>query len=71
MSIEKSPVLARRMLMLRRALPCLLLALPLLAAGEAKAPEQVSVKVVNYAGLGDTIKQLRGKVIVVDFWADY
>ena len=28
----------------------------------------VTVKVVKYAGMGDTIKGLKGKVIVADFW---
>jgi thiol-disulfide isomerase/thioredoxin len=31
----------------------------------------VSVKVVKYDGLIDVIKQNKGKVVVVDFWADY
>jgi hypothetical protein len=35
------------------------------------AQDKVELKVVKYAGLADTIKQLKGKVIVVDFWADY
>ena len=36
-----------------------------------QAADKVEVKVVKYAALGDTIKQLKGKVVVVDFWADY
>ena len=35
--------------------------------GDAK----VAVRVVRYDGLTDAIKQQRGKVVVVDFWADY
>ena len=50
--------------------PALLAGLLLLPALSA-AQDKVDVKVVNYAGLGDTIKLLKGKVIVVDFWADY
>ena len=37
----------------------------------ATSPAPVGVKVVRYDGLGDVIKQNRGKVVVVDFWADY
>jgi len=47
-----------------------LLLLPAGLLGQAAAPE-VSIKAVKYAGLGDTIRQLRGKVVVVDFWATY
>jgi hypothetical protein len=39
-------------------------------SGQAKEPE-VTVKAVSYAGLGDIVRQLKGKVVVVDFWADY
>ena len=35
------------------------------------AAEKVAVKVVRYDGLTDLLKQQRGKVVVVDFWADY
>lgn len=42
-----------------------------LAGLPLRAQDRVEVKVVKYAGLADTIKQLKGKVIVVDFWADY
>jgi hypothetical protein len=31
---------------------------------------RVEVRVVKYPGLQETVKQLRGKVIVVDCWAD-
>jgi hypothetical protein len=34
------------------------------------ADDAVKVQVVKYAGLGDVIKLNKGKVIVVDFWAD-
>ena len=37
----------------------------------AVAEDKVEVKVAKYAALTDTIKKLKGKVIVVDFWADW
>lgn len=36
----------------------------------AAQEDKVEVKVVKYEGLSKTIKDLKGKVIVVDFWAD-
>jgi hypothetical protein len=36
----------------------------------ARAQDKVEVKVVKYTGLADAIRQLKGKVAVVDFWAD-
>jgi hypothetical protein len=39
------------------------------AAGLSQQPE-VTLKVVKYDGLADAVRQLRGKVVVVDFWAD-
>jgi hypothetical protein len=36
-----------------------------------EAKEKVDVKVVKYAELADTISQLRGQVVVVDFWAHW
>ena len=53
------------------------LALPaLLLAGRPAAPAQdkaagagVDVRVVKYDGLGDAVRQLQGKVVLVDFWA--
>ena len=37
----------------------------------ALAAPPVAVKVVRYDGLSDLVKQNKGKVVVVDFWADY
>src|ERR1051326_8601421 len=37
----------------------------------AGPPATVAVNVVKYDGLSALIKQQRGKVVVVDFWADY
>lgn len=53
-----------------RAIPWGLMAL-LTIGGTSLAADKVEVKVVKYAGLGEVIKQLKGKVVVVDFWADY
>lgn len=35
------------------------------------AADTVAVKVVKYEGMQDAIKQLKGKVVVVDVWADW
>ena len=35
-----------------------------------QAAPEVTLKVVTYDQLGDTVRQLRGKVVAVDFWAD-
>src|SRR3954469_11639498 len=37
----------------------------------ADPPAAVAVQVVKYDGLSALVKQHRGKVVVVDFWADY
>jgi hypothetical protein len=37
----------------------------------ATAQDKVDVKVVKYDDLTTTIKKLKGKVIVIDFWADW
>jgi hypothetical protein len=31
----------------------------------------VTLKTVKYTELGDIVRKLKGKVVVVDFWADY
>jgi hypothetical protein len=35
------------------------------------AQDKVEVQVVKYAGLASTVSKLKGKVVVVDFWADW
>jgi WD40 repeat protein len=40
------------------------------AGNDEKAAPEPSVKIVKYDPLQDTIKQFRGKVVVVDYWAD-
>lgn len=34
------------------------------------AEPDVTLKVVKYDQLGEVLRQLRGKVVAVDFWAD-
>jgi thiol:disulfide interchange protein len=35
------------------------------------AEDKVEVKIAKYADLTATVQKLKGKVIVVDFWADW
>ncbi len=46
-----------------------LLAALCLGSGFANAEDKVTVRVVKYSGLADTIKKFKGQVIVVDVWA--
>jgi hypothetical protein len=52
------------------------LLLVMLAAGGAvpgraqKGGDKVAAKLVSYADLGKYVRGLKGKVVVVDFWAD-
>lgn len=48
--------------------PLRLLATPLV--GRTSAAE-VTLKAVEDTSLGDALRQLRGEVVVVDFWATY
>ena len=41
------------------------------AAVPADPPATVAVNVVKYDGLSAFVKKQSGKVVVVDFWADY
>src|SRR5207249_4554750 len=41
------------------------------AAVRSGETPRVEVKEVKYAGLGDLVRQNRGKVVVLDFWATY
>jgi hypothetical protein len=53
-------------------LPCLLVATTVLVAGGGAQPTTaVELKTVKYAGLVEVVKQNKGKVVVIDFWADY
>jgi hypothetical protein len=42
-----------------------------ISAGTAPGQEKVNVRVVKYDGLAETVRQLKGKVVVVDFWAHW
>jgi hypothetical protein len=42
----------------------------LVSAGVAGGTDQVEVKVVKYDQMGEIVRGLKGKVVVVDFWAD-
>ena len=49
-----------------------LLAAPALAAEPAApADDAVSLKAVKYADLARTVRDLQGKVVVVDFWGEF
>jgi len=62
-----------RMIRLRRlcfALALVLLFSPAILAADPP-PAKVELKLASYNELGSVIKQHQGKVIVVDFWADF
>ncbi len=48
--------------------PFLLLTAALFAA---PADDSITLKTVKYAELGRTIRDLQGKIVVVDFWGEY
>jgi hypothetical protein len=51
---------------------CGVLALALTsAAPTANEKADVTLKTVHYAELGRIVRDLKGKVVVVDFWAHY
>jgi hypothetical protein len=43
----------------------------LAAAASAPEPTEITLKTASYDELGRLIRGLRGKVVVVDFWAHY
>jgi len=47
------------------------LALLFIPPASGFAEDKIDVKVVKYPDLAATIKNLKGKVVVVDFWADW
>lgn len=48
-----------------------LLALALISAGTVAQSGKDALKTVTYAELGQQVRGLKGKVVVVYFWADY
>jgi hypothetical protein len=59
---------------MQRITACTLLALTatlLLASGVVRAQDKVDVRVVNYDGLADAVRHLKGKIVIVDFWAHW
>jgi hypothetical protein len=50
-----------------------MIAFPLIVAACCFVPSaaRVDVKVVKYDGLAQAVRKLHGKVVVVDFWANY
>jgi thiol-disulfide isomerase/thioredoxin len=51
--------------------PALALLSLILSSTMAQADEPISVKIVKYDGLKEEVLRHRGKVVIVDFWADY
>src|ERR1043166_2996700 len=47
------------------------LSLLLVAVGRPTNDGKVTVTVVKYDGLTEVVKKSKGKVLVLDFWADY
>jgi thiol:disulfide interchange protein len=55
----------------RQYLPALIAFAWALSIGQDQAgADEVDVKVVKYDALGKAIKEHKGKIVVVDFWAD-
>jgi hypothetical protein len=50
-------------------LPALVTCVILVAADKGDEPK-VELRVVKYDEMGKTIKELKGKIVVVDFWQD-
>jgi hypothetical protein len=53
----------------RHLLPALVACILLVAADKTDEPN-VELRVVKYDEMGKTIKDLKGKIVVVDFWQD-
>jgi hypothetical protein len=63
--MEKSCMNVSRRLLLPALVACALL----IAADKDEKPH-VELRVVKYEEMGRTIKDLKGKIVVVDFWQD-
>jgi hypothetical protein len=55
----------------RLFLGALLCSLMLGASATLSAGEKVTLQDIKYADLGKLIRSLKGKVVIVDFWAFY
>ena len=62
------PRVAFRVACIGMCFPLLLLAAGGRGLGQP-AQTEVTLKVVNYDGLGEIIRNLRGKVVIVDVWS--
>jgi hypothetical protein len=58
------------MLSLRRQLPLALIFSGVLLAADKSDDPKVELRIVKYDEMGRTIKDLKGKIVVVDFWQD-
>jgi thiol-disulfide isomerase/thioredoxin len=56
---------------MRRWIVCVPVLLALSASAKSQSADAVRLDLVTYKQLGNEIINLRGKVILVDFWADY
>jgi hypothetical protein len=43
----------------------------MLLSADSASEAKVELKVVKYQELGSAVRKLAGKVVVVDFWADF
>jgi hypothetical protein len=48
-----------------------LTAVLLFMPSSARCEDKIDLKAMKYDGLAETINGLKGKVVVVDFWADF
>jgi hypothetical protein len=52
-------------------LPFLLLAVTAVPSSGEPAADKVTLQDIKYADLGKAIRDLKGKVVVVDFWGEF
>jgi hypothetical protein len=54
----------------RRLVPAVVACVLLLGAADKADDLKVELRVVKYEEVGELIKSLKGKIVIVDFWAD-